>query len=174
MLRRQPPYLSGGIDEGITIAPPDKNHCAGYKHDCSDFSLALAALEMRSMKIQSAVFAVILMICSLSSHVAHAIDTFDPAYRETTFLMVEADLRLHLCQLQEFSLYLLPSQATTETESPAPPGSTSQALMIAEEQTLSTVFLCRKEAEETIRARLQAAEHELIERPTAQEKLVVF
>ena len=46
--------------------------------------------------------------------------------------------------------------------------------MIAEEHTLSNVFLCRKEAEEAIRARLQAAEHELIERPIAQEKLKGF
>jgi hypothetical protein len=173
-LWRQPPYLSGTIAEGITIALPNKNHRPGYKHVCTDFSLALAVLEMRSMKMRSAVFAVILMICSVSSQVAHATDTFDPAYRETTFLMVEADLRLHLCQLQEFSLYLLPSQATTGTESPAPPGPTSQAPMIAEEHTLFTVFLCRREAEEAIKARLQAAEHELIERPTAQEKLKGF
>lgn len=126
------------------------------------------------MKMRSAVFAVILMICSLSSHVAHATDTFDPAYRETTFLMVEADLRLHLCQLQEFSLYLLPSQATPGTEPSAPPGPTSHTILIADEYTLSNVFLCRKEAEEAIRARLQAAEHELIERPAAQEKLKGF
>jgi hypothetical protein len=166
--------LSSRIDEGIMIALPNKNHRAGYKHVCTDFSLALAALEMRSMKMRSAVYAAILMICSVSSHVAHATDTFDPAYRETTFLLVEADLRLHLCQLQEFSLYLRTSQATTRPESPAPPGPTSQAIMSAEEHTLSTVFLCRKEAEEAIRARLQAAEHELIERPAAQEKLKGF
>ena len=65
------------------------------------------------MKMRSFVFATILMIGSLSIHVGQATDTFDTAYRETTFLMVEADLRLHLCHLKEFSLHLLqPSQAS--------------------------------------------------------------
>jgi hypothetical protein len=37
-----------------------------------------------------------------------------------------------------------------------------------------TKYLCREEAEESIRARLQAAEQELLERPLAQEKLNGF
>jgi hypothetical protein len=69
------------------------------------------------MTMRGVVIAAILMIGSLSMHVAHATDTLNTAYRETTFLMVEADLRLHLCHLKEFSLYLLclhrPLQAQT-------------------------------------------------------------
>jgi hypothetical protein len=127
------------------------------------------------MKMRSFVFAAILMIGSLSMHVAHATDTFDTAYWETTFLMVEADLRLHLCHLKEFSLHLLQaSQAATGADSPAPPGPISQTILIAEELASYDVFLCRKEAEEAIRARLYAAEQELLERPIAQEKLKGF
>jgi hypothetical protein len=167
--------LSGGIDESIAVALTNKNYRKGYRRVCTDLPSALTALEMRSMKMRSFVFAAILMIGSLSMHVAHATDTFDTAYRETTFLMVEADLRLHLCHLKEFSLHLLqPSQAATGADSPAPPGPTSQAIRITEEHASYTVFLCRKEAEEAIRARLQAAEQELLERPVAQEKLKGF
>ena len=127
------------------------------------------------MKMRSFVLSVILMICSLSMHAANATNTFDTAYQETTFLMVEADLRLHLCHLKKLSLYLpQPSQAPTGADSPAPPGPTSQAICITEEHALHTIFLCRKIAQEGIRARLHAAEQELLARPLAQEKLKGF
>jgi hypothetical protein len=132
-------------------------------------------LEMCSMQMRSFVLAVILMICALSIHSAYASDAFDLSYRETAFLIIEADLRLHLCHLKEFSLHLFqPSHASIGAESPVPPRPTSQAILIAEEHASSNVFLCRKEAEEAIRTRLQAAEHELIERPIAREKLKGF
>ena len=181
--RDHPPSRSGaslpacpaGSMKDIAVALTNKNRRKGCKRVCTDFPSALTALEMCSMEMRSFVSAAILMIGSLSMHVAHATDTFDAAYRETTFLMVEADLRLHLCHLKEFSLHLLqPSQAATGADSPAPPGPTSQAIRIAEEHASYTVFLCRKEAEEAIRARLQAAEQELLERPLAQEKLKGF
>jgi hypothetical protein len=167
--------LSGGIGEGIAVALTNKNRRKGCQRVCTDCPSALIALEMRSMKMRSFVFAVILMICSLSMHVAHATDTFDTTYRETTFLMVEAVLQLHLCHLKEFSLHLLlPSQAVTGADSPTPPEPTSQTILNAEEHASNDVFLCRKEAEEAIRARLQTAEQELLERPLAQGKLKGF
>jgi hypothetical protein len=127
------------------------------------------------MQMRSFVLAVILVIYALSIHTARASDAFDLSFRETAFLIIEADLRLHLCHLKEFSLYLLqPSHASIGPESPVPPRPTSQAILIAEEHASSDVFLCRKEAEEAIRARLQAAEQELIERPMAREKLKGF
>jgi hypothetical protein len=123
------------------------------------------------MQMRSFVLAVILVIYALSIHTARASDAFDLSFRETAFLIIEADLRLHLCHLKEFSLYLLqPSHASIGPKSPVPPRPTSQAILIAEEHASSDVFLCRKEAEEAIRARLQAAEQELIERPMARER----
>jgi len=167
--------LSGGIDESIAVALTHKVCRKGYKRVCTDFPSALTALEMCSMKIRSFVFAAILMIGSLSMHVAHVTDTFDTAYWETTFLMVEADLRLHVCHLKEFSLHLIkPSQGVTGADSPAPPGPISQTILNAEEHASYDVFLCRKQAEEAIRARLHAAEEELFERSIAQEKLKGF
>ena len=56
--------------------------------------------ERLPMKMRSAVYAVILMICPASSHVAHATDTFDPAYRETTFLLEDASLHVRVRQLK--------------------------------------------------------------------------
>jgi hypothetical protein len=140
-----------------------------------DFPFALAVLELCSTKMRSFVSAIVLMIYTLSIHVAHATDTFDTAYRETTFLLVEADLRLHLCHLKELSLHLLqPSEATTGPDSSASSGPTRQRILLAEEHASDQVSLCRQEAEEAIRARLQVAEQELIERPLAQEKLKGF
>ena len=127
------------------------------------------------MKMRRCVSAVILIIATLSIYGAGATDSFDAAYRETTFLMVEADLRLYHCHLSELSLHVLqPLQATVGLDSPASPGPTSPAILIAEEQVSYNVSLCRREAEESIRARLQVAEQELSERSIAQEKLKGF
>jgi hypothetical protein len=62
---------------------------------------------MRAMKMCHCVAAVIVMIAPLVVHSAGATDSFDATYQETTFLMVEADLRLHHCHLSELSLYVL-------------------------------------------------------------------
>jgi hypothetical protein len=140
---------------------------------CTGFHCALAAWERRPMKMRSIVFAVVSSICFLSIPVALATDAVHTPHRETTFLMVEADLRLHLCHSKEFSLQMLrqPSRAAIATDSPAPPGPISLAMLIPEEHILREVsLLCRKGAEEVIRTRLQAAEQEPVERPLAREK----
>ncbi len=127
------------------------------------------------MKMRHCASRVFLMIATLSTHDAGAIDSFDVAYRETTFLVVEADLRLHHCHLSELSLHVLqPPQATIGADSPACPGPTSPTALLTGEQAVSSVSLCRREAEESIRAKLQVAEQELSERPIAQEKLKGF
>jgi len=116
-----------------------------------------------------------LMIATLSTHGAGAIDSFEVAYRETTFLVVEADLRLHHCHLSELSLHVLqPPQATIGSDSQTSPGATSPTVLLTREQAASSVSLCRREAEESIKAKLQVAEHELSDRPIAQEKLKGF
>jgi hypothetical protein len=69
-LRRWPYCLSGGIDESIAVALKNNNYREGYRRVCTDFPSALTALEMRLMKMRSVVMAAILMIDSISMHVA--------------------------------------------------------------------------------------------------------
>lgn len=127
------------------------------------------------MKMRHCLSTAILMMVSLASPGVSAVDSFDVAYRETTFLVVEADLRLHHCHLSELSLHVLqPPQASIGTDSQAFPGPTSPTILSNGEQAGSNVSLCRKEAEESIREKLQVAEQELSKRSIAQEKLKGF
>ena len=115
------------------------------------------------------------MTATLSSRAAGAVDSFDAAYQETSFLLVEADLRLHHRQLSELSLHVLrPPEAAAVIEASPSSRSTSAATLPHAEQVSSLASFCRKEAEESIRTRLQVAAQELSARPIAQEKLKGF
>jgi hypothetical protein len=131
------------------------------------------------MKMRSVIFGVLfalLIICPLRIYAAVATDTFHAAYQQTTLLTLEADLRLHLCHLKEFSLHLLiqPPDITEGTDSPTPLRPLGHATAIQQEHALQDAFLCREEAVQALRARLQEAEQELAEKVAAQEKLKRF
>jgi hypothetical protein len=125
------------------------------------------------MKVRSIVLSTLLMISVLPIHAAVSADTFPIQYQHTTMLMLEADLRLHLCHLKEFSQTLLvPAPETTiETNSRTHVGSLGNTLANEQEHAFNETLLCRKEAEDAIKAKLVEAEQELSQRPVPQEKL---
>jgi hypothetical protein len=131
------------------------------------------------MKVRSVVFGVLfalLIICPLPIYAAAGTDILHATYQQTTLLTLEADLRLHLCHLKEFSLHLLiqPPDVAEGTDSPTPLRPLGHAIAIQQERALQDAFLCREEAAEALRARLQEAEQELAEKVAAQEKLKRF
>jgi hypothetical protein len=73
------------------------------------------------MNARSIAFGVWLSMFSLPIDATIAIDSLQAAYHQTTMLMLEADLRLNLCSLKEFSLYRLehPSENTVGIDSSA-------------------------------------------------------
>jgi len=58
------------------------------------------------MNVRHLVWSVCLLALASAPRTATAIDHALLAYQHTTWLMLEADLRLHLCHLKEFSLHL--------------------------------------------------------------------
>jgi hypothetical protein len=127
------------------------------------------------VKLRYDIATVILLLAALPTHGTGAMGSSDLAYPETTFLMLEADLRLHHCHLSEFSLHVQqPLRAMIEPDSLAFSSPARPALLITGEQPPIAVSLCREEAEGSIRARLQASEQELAGRSVAQEKLKAF
>lgn len=125
------------------------------------------------MNVRSIVVVTLLLIAASPIPATVSTDTFRMRYQHTTMLLLEADLRLHLCHLKEFSLHLIvfPPDPLAGTDSLMDGRGLGNILPNEQAHAFDETLLCRKEAEEAIKARLPGAEQELSEQPVALEKL---
>jgi hypothetical protein len=125
------------------------------------------------VRVKSLILGAAVVLCAWLGPQNLGAETFRPEYQQTLLLMTEVDLRLHLCHLQEFVLYiqLQPREVHDELLSGPPAWTLDTPLEELQGQALTEVLTCKSEAEEAIKVKLAQAEHELLNNPLAQEKL---